>query len=239
MQENKWIYGIHAVKAALEKENISKIYITPILKEKLGWLSPFTHKITVKSSQEIDQLFAPKTAHQNIAAFVEKKNQKTWHEWHTFFSSVEQSVLIILDQVTDPQNIGAVLRSAAAFKADGVIVPEKNSSTAIGTIAKIAAGGASHTPFIKVPNLVRAIADLKKSGYWCVGFDERAPKTLQKHKFDAKTVLIFGSEDKGLRQLTLKKCDYFLALPTTGGIKSLNVSNAAAIGLYAYRISYF
>ena len=140
----------------------------------------------------------------------------------------------MLDQVTDPHNIGAILRSAAAFEAAAVILPDANAPEESGTLAKSACGGLEIVPLIRVPNLVRAIETLKKVGFWVIGLDGSAKKTMAQDKLPAKTVFILGSEGDGLRRLTAENCDYMLKLPISDKMESLNVSNAAAIALYEF-----
>jgi len=139
----------------------------------------------------------------------------------------------MLDQVTDPHNIGAILRSMAAFNAGGLILPKHHAPEESGVMAKTACGALEIVPICRVPNLASTMDYLKKHDYWVAGMDGKASQTLEQANLSAKTVLVMGAEGKGLRHLVSKSCDLLIKLPISSQMESLNVSNAAAIGLYA------
>ncbi len=141
--------------------------------------------------------------------------------------------IVILDQVTDPQNVGAILRTAAAFNVTAIIIPKDNAPEESSALAKAASGTLEILPIIRVTNLVRSIEDLKKHGYWFIGMDGDTETEIGDIKdLSTNTALVMGAEGKGLRRLTREACDYITKIPISVQVESLNVSNAAAIGLY-------
>jgi 23S rRNA (guanosine2251-2'-O)-methyltransferase len=143
-----------------------------------------------------------------------------------------ESCVVLLDQVTDPHNVGAILRSAAAFGARAVIVQDRHAPEVTGTLAKSASGAVEHVPLIRVANLAQGMDLLKRAGFWCVGLAEGGTRPLHALDLKGRTAIVLGAEGEGLRRLTQERCDEVAHLPTGGPIGSLNVSNAAAVALY-------
>lgn len=223
------LYGKHACLAALSnpKRKCRRLFIT---KNSLNELpknikTPATEiietKDIVKKFPHLDD-----AVHQGVILEVSPLPD------YELASVTDKSPLVILDQVTDPHNVGAILRSAAAFNAGAIIVTKQNSPAETAILAKSASGALEIVPIIKVTNLARAMDELKKNGYWCVGMDGSAPKTIRESKLPDKIALVMGAEGRGLRQLTQKSCDMLIKLPISDKVESLNVSNAAAIALY-------
>ena len=186
---------------------------------------------------ELDRITPPGSVHQGIVLEAAPLVEPMLRD----IIAVDQppDLILMLDQVTDPHNVGAILRSAAAFGAGAVIMTERNAPGSTGVLAKSASGALEHVPMIHVVNLARALDELKQAGYWSVGLAEQATQNLAALDLTGRTVIVLGAEGEGLRHLTRQKCDELARLPTgvlSGGpIGSLNVSNAAAIGLYEVR----
>jgi len=226
-----WLYGYHAVTAALQNPNRS-IHRLLLGKETARELPPDLIPAGLSAEPadraEFSRLLPPGAVHQGIAAFVSPLPDL----YEPDIPEKESSVVVILDQVTDPHNVGAILRSAAAFDADAVIVTQRNAPETTGALAKSASGALELIPLIYVSNLARTMDSLKRRGYWCVGMDGAAKQTLRDADLPRKVALVMGSEGYGLRRLTAQNCDFMVKLPISPRIESLNVSNAAAIALY-------
>lgn len=231
-----WLWGHHAVAAALKNPNRKFVRLVATeeaaveLASMLGEASPIDPQILNRDS--IAKLLPPGAVHQGVALLA--KTLKPWQleDVIAHLGEAERAIVVVLDQVTDPHNIGAVLRSAAAFGAVAVVLPDRNAPEISGTLAKSASGAVEHVPLVRVVNLNRALEQLKKAGFWSVGLAGEADATLASHKLTGRVCLVLGSEGDGLRRLTREACDLMARLPTQGPVASLNVSNAAAIALY-------
>ena len=227
-----WIYGFHTVLAALNNPNrgikrvvISKNISHPTLKNK-------QFKIENLSNTELKALLPEGSVHQGIACLVEPLKTPTLEYFCEKLSNKENAFVIILDQITDPQNIGAIIRSAAFFGAKAVIVKDRNTPPITGVIAKAASGGLESTILIRTANISRAINSLQKKGFWCVGFDSGAKTTFDSLNLLQPTGIVLGAEGYGLRNLVRQNCDQLVKIQGNGPLKDLNVSNAAAVAMY-------
>jgi 23S rRNA (guanosine2251-2'-O)-methyltransferase len=144
----------------------------------------------------------------------------------------EKGLIVLLDGVEDPHNLGAIIRTALAAGAHGVVIPERRAAGLTDTVARASAGALAHLPVAKVTNLVRSMEELKEAGYWMIGLDERADKSYTQADFSSPVGIVLGGEGKGLHELTRKRCDFVVSLPTLGPVKTLNVSVAAGVVLF-------
>ncbi len=235
-----WLYGMHPVMAALEnpKRALHRLLLTP---ESHRSLEASLNKMAMRRrlpSPEIvkkdilENFIPPSAVHQGIILQVSPLPGLGVEGVVTQASTQQTACVIVLDQVSDPHNVGAIIRSAAAFGALAVIVPDRASPDETGTLAKAASGALERIPLVRVTNLARALEILKEGGFWCAGLDATATTSLAQANLSGKIALVLGSEGDGLRRLTREHCDYLLRLPISNAVESLNVSNAAAIALY-------
>jgi len=227
-KEQIWMYGQHAVLAALNnpQRKLYKLIVTS--KNILTTNYPIEPEVVDK--EVIEKNLPPGAVHQGIALLSSPLAKKELED--ILGDSSDQSILIVIDQANDPHNIGAVIRSAAAFKADAVIVPERYTPQSTAKVAKSASGALEKIPLIRVANLSRTLDHLKNRGYWCAGLTADAEETIAGASLSGKIVLVLGAEGRGLRRLTKDKCDYLIRIPIDENMNSLNLSAAAAIALY-------
>ncbi|MBI3444538.1 MAG: 23S rRNA (guanosine(2251)-2'-O)-methyltransferase RlmB [Magnetospirillum sp.] len=229
-----WLYGLHAVNAALA--NPDRQFRRLVATNEAAKSLPAS-KMAVEhlDRTDIDRLLPAGAVHQGVALLVEPLPATTIEDVIRTADMAERAMILVLDQVTDPHNVGAILRSAAAFGAMAVVAPDRHAPDETGTLAKAASGALERMPLVRVTNVVRALEDLKKAGFWIAGLTADSPKTLAEAGLSGKVVLVLGAEGEGMRRLTREHCDHLVRLPMTGEMESLNVSNAAAIALYEMR----
>ena len=228
--ENDIIYGAHPVEEALKNPKRKFVKLTCTLNgaERLKALTqPLGITPEIVNPKGLDRKVEPDAVHQGMILEAKALRQPQLDE-------IEQSgVVVMLDQVTDPHNVGAILRSCAAFQVTAVVTTARHSAEASGVLFKAASGAYEHVPFVKVTNLARAMEELRDAGFRLVGLDSEAETVLGAIDKTPPLVLVLGAEGKGLRELTRKNCDVVAKLDFSGAIRSLNVSNAAAVALYA------
>lgn len=179
---------------------------------------------------ELDRM-AGTGAHQGVVAVT---SAKQYADLDDVIASKrgEYSLIVVLDGVEDPHNLGAVLRTADAAGADGVVIPERRASGITGTVAKSSAGASEHLPVAKVTNIARTLEELKSKNIWTVGLDERGGQAYGKVDYKMDCAVVLGAEGKGLHDLVKRKCDFLVSIPMLGKVPSLNVSVAAGVVLY-------
>lgn len=231
-----WLYGLHAVKAALAnpQRRHHRLLLTD---EAAGALQTDLSNINdlrpeILAREAIARFLPPGAVHQGAALLSEPLAHVALEDVIDQAASAEKSVVVILDQVTDPQNVGAILRSAAAFGAHAVVVPDRHAPPETGALVKAASGAVEMVPLVRVVNLARAMEDLKAAGFWCAGLDGHAQQSLAAADMTGKVALVLGAEGEGLRRLTRDHCDILVRLPISDRMESLNVSAAAAVALY-------
>jgi 23S rRNA (guanosine2251-2'-O)-methyltransferase len=225
-----WLYGHHAVAAALANP-VRVIHRLLVAGEPPTLPGTARAAPEAASREDIAALLPEGAVHQGIALLTEPL--PACHIEDYADAAGAYALCVVLDQVTDPHNVGAVLRSAAVFGAGAVIVPDRHAPPETGALAKAASGALESVALVRVVNLARALDTLKETGFWCVGFAGEAPDRLGETPLPAKAALVFGAEGAGMRRLTREHCDLVVSIPARGPLSSLNVSNAVAVALYA------
>ena len=224
------LYGVHTVAEALKnpKRKFIKLLATKNAADRLT--SEIAHAgLTPEPAlpRELDRLLGPEAVHQGLLLDCQPLRQPRLDQ------ITRQGMVVLLDQVTDPHNVGAIMRSCAAFGVTALIATARHSPEASSVLLKSASGAYEHVPFSKVTNLARAMEELRGYGFLLVGLDSEADADIGGVALSRPLAIVLGAEGKGLRQLTRQTCDVVVKLDIPGEIKSLNVSNAAAIALYA------
>lgn len=229
--------GINAVEALLARhaERIIQIWAAgggPRIQALLERAA--AHRIPVQQAQSaaLDKLAEGETHQGIVAEFRAAEPLQEADLVDIVGKAGAETMLLLLDQVQDPHNLGACLRSAAAAGADAVVIPRDRAAGITPAVRRAAAGAADIVPLVEVPNIARAIERLRKLGVWCVGLAGEADRSLYEIDLQGPLALVMGGEDQGLRQLTRKRCDSLACIPMRGGTESLNVSVAAGIALF-------
>lgn len=238
--EPLWLYGRHAVQAALAnpRRRVARLLATAAYAERFG---PSLERnadrippLEIVEPATLDRLLGDEAVHQGVALAVRPLMPFLVEDLLAETAGTARAMVLVLDSVTDPRNVGAMLRSAAAFGAAGVIVLRHHAAAETGALAKAASGALDLVPLAEATNLQRALDQLKAAEFWCLGLDHPAPAALGSEPPPARTAWVLGAEGRGLRPLTAKNCDARLEIPISSAMESLNVSNAAAIALYEW-----
>ena len=232
-----YIYGINAVAEALKARGRA-----------FSWVGVAKERSDIRLKRVIDDCrkvgipvkFLPRTeldemagtgAHQGVVAVTSSKQYSDLDDV-VGAKRGEKALIVVLDGVEDPHNLGAILRTADAAGADGVVIPERRAAGVTGTVTKVSAGASEHLPIARVTNIARSLEDLKDHNIWTVGLDERGSQTYDSLDYKMDCAIVLGAEGKGLHDLVAKKCDFLVSIPMLGKVPSLNVSVAAGVVLY-------
>jgi 23S rRNA (guanosine2251-2'-O)-methyltransferase len=232
-----YIYGINSVSEALKARGRAFAWVG-MAKERhdlrLQRLIEDCRKLGVPvrfvSRVELDRM-AGNAAHQGVVAVT---SAKQYNDLDDVIAAKrgQYSLLIVLDGVEDPHNLGAILRTADAAGANGIVIPERRAASVTGTVTKASAGASEHMPIAKVTNIARTVEELKEQNIWTVGLDERGSQTYDALDYNMDCALVVGAEGKGLHDLVKRKCDFLVSIPMLGKVPSLNVSVATGVVLY-------
>ncbi len=232
------IYGRHPVLTALEnKRLLNRIWIAPRLR-----YDPRFHTLISQAKENgsiVDEV-EPKRLdrithganHQGVAAQVAPHEYLDLQELLEKIKSVSDPVIVAADGITDPHNLGAIIRTAEAIGAQGLVIPQRRSAGITSTVIKVAAGALENFPVARVVNLHRALEELKSAGFWIYGTDDSASQSLHTVNFNGAIVVVIGSEGEGLSMLTQRSCDFLVSIPTLGKTPSFNASVASGMILY-------
>ncbi len=237
----KLLFGFHAVSVRLKvaPKSIRELYVDATRRDQR--MRQFLAKASEAGLEPIEvdddrlQKLCGTHRHQGVAARVEALSQARSIDDLLDELGSEPPLLLVLDGVTDPHNLGACLRVADGAGAHAVIAPKDHAVGVNATVAKVASGAAETVPYFMVTNLARTLNELKERDIWVVGTSDDAPGTLYQADFKRPTALVLGAEGSGMRQLTRKHCDELVSIPMMGAVESLNVSVASAVGLYEAR----
>lgn len=237
----EWIYGFHAVEAAIREDRVTRVMLDPSRKDKrmhdlYNLLEEFHIHPERVDVQTIERMVQD-SRHQGVIALIEVRGAESEDFLYKLLDGLENHpFLLILDEVQDPHNVGACLRSAEAFGVDAVIVPKDNACSLTPIVRKVSSGSSERIPFIEVTNLSRMLDKIKERGIWVTGLAGGGEGTIFSADLRGPLAIVMGSEGSGIRHLTEKKCDFIVKIPMEGEIESLNVSVATGVTLAeAYR----
>jgi 23S rRNA (guanosine2251-2'-O)-methyltransferase len=234
--------GIHAVREALEAARpLDRIVIAKGRQDtRTEEIVQLARKAGVpvrfEDRGQLDRLANSKD-HQGIVAMAAARPASSLEDILAAANgeNSEKGLIVLLDGVEDPHNLGAIVRTSLAAGAHGVVIPERRAAGLTDTVSRASAGALSHLPVAKITNLARSMEELKEAGYWLIGLDEKADKPYTEVDYTGAVGIVLGSEGDGLHELTRKRCDFLVSLPTVGPVKSLNVSVAAGVVLFEAR----
>ncbi|MFA5933613.1 MAG: 23S rRNA (guanosine(2251)-2'-O)-methyltransferase RlmB [Candidatus Paceibacterota bacterium] len=235
------VYGRHPVEELLvhSPERIEKIFLKDSIGRKgiediLNQASKRKIPVSFVPDRKISDLAGKDSVSQGIVALISPTKYFTLKEWLPSVDMDSNPIVIVLDELEDPHNVGAILRSAAAAGASGVILGKHNQAQVNATVYKTSAGTAGRVPIVRVSNINDALKNLKDAGFWIIGLDGNSKKTLWQEDFNSSTALVVGSEGSGIRTKTLEACDFTVSIPMQNNVESLNASVSTALVLYEW-----
>jgi len=242
----EWLYGVHAVAAALAnsertchrllasrramKSHGDQMWTAIAAARGDGAKRPEAEHV---ENDDLERILAGGAVHQGLALLVEPLPSPALEDLLDSLQGVSTALIVVLDQATDPQNVGAITRSAVAFGAVALMLQDRHAPSAMGGVAKAASGALERLPIVRVTNLARSLWKLKDADFWCLGLDGGAERTLDGIEVPSRLALVLGAEGAGLRRLTKETCDDLARIAINEAAESLNLSNAAAVALYA------
>ncbi len=233
--EMNWITGFHAVEEALAAGRpLDRIVIArgrhgERIGEVIRLAKAKNVPVRMEDRQQVDRLTGTRD-HQGVAALGAAKPAIELED--LLRAKTANGLLVLLDGIEDPHNLGAIVRTSLAAGAQGVVIPERRAVGLTDTVERASAGALAHLAVARVTNLVRSMEAMKEAGYWLVGLDERAEKNYTDVDLKGSVGIVLGSEGDGLHELTRKRCDFLVSIPTSGPVRALNVSVAAGVMLF-------
>jgi 23S rRNA (guanosine2251-2'-O)-methyltransferase len=233
----QWLYGLHAVEAALAnpRRKLGRAVLTPRATETLGPKLLDRVRVETQEPGAIDRLLPPGAVHQGAALEAWPLKSPDLDDILAAPQPLGRKVILVLDQLSDPHNVGAILRTAAAFGVTAVIVQDRHAPPQSGALAKAASGALDTVPYVEVVNIARALDELAKRGFWRIALAGDGEQSLSDAVPVGDVALVLGSEGSGIRRLVREHCEASAFIPISRTVESLNVSNAAAIALYELR----
>lgn len=231
-----YIYGKHVLEEALtgKPECIEKVFLTSKDDQRLiDQIKKAGVSISIIDARTLPKGIDPEANHQGVIALVQ--SEKLLVDFSAYIKDLTinpDTSLALLNEIQDPQNVGAIIRSAAAFGVSGVLIPEHNQAQITASTIKVSAGMAFRIPLVSIGNTNQTIEDLKKAGFWIYGLDGEAKEKLANEKFDAPAVFVLGNENRGIREKTREHCDILLSVPMAPDCESLNVASSATVAFY-------
>jgi 23S rRNA (guanosine2251-2'-O)-methyltransferase len=212
------------------ERRLERLYMTREVAEHHA--APFASNAELLSREDLAQKLPAGAVHQGIAALFAPLEEPQIED--VLARCGDDALVLALDQVSDPHNVGAILRSAAAFGVAGLIVTDRHAPSDTGVLAKAASGALEIVPMVRAVNLARALEQLKDAGFWLYGLDERGDSSIVDLDLAGRACIVLGAEGEGLRRLTAERCDRLVTIPTQAQLAALNVSNAAAVAAYEW-----